>query len=217
MARPNPRRSGRVSGENGSGGGYIYVKNWRRRQHHKYDSPPWHKVYHSTLHDDDYLRLSHADRGLLHDLWSLASLAGDGRVSADRTFLARQLNVRRVSLDPLIEAGFIEILSTKRVRDESESVTTELSRVENPPYPPQSGGNGSRAEGTNPRARRGDEKRTRLVAKCRQTYIEAIRDGEVHEAITESLDRDYSFDRTIVPEAIASAAIPDLEPGDIPL
>jgi hypothetical protein len=108
-----------------SAAGYIIVRNWRKRQHHKYDSPPWHKVYNSTLRDDDYLSLSAADRGVLHGLWTLASLSGDGRVSADRKFLARQLNVRRVSLEPLIQAGFIEITATKRLRVENESVTTE--------------------------------------------------------------------------------------------
>jgi hypothetical protein len=99
--------------------GYIYVRNWKKRQHHKYDSPPWHKVYNSTLRDDDYLRLSAADRGVLHDLWTLASLSGDGRVSADRKFLARVLNVRRVNLEPLIEGGFITVENVKSTESQS--------------------------------------------------------------------------------------------------
>jgi hypothetical protein len=110
--------------------GFIYVRNWKKRQHHKYESPPWHKVYNNLLHDDDYLSLSAADRGVLHALWMLASVSGDGRVSANSKSLARRLNVRRVSLEPLIQAGFIEVFDTKRVREESESVTTEQSREE---------------------------------------------------------------------------------------
>jgi hypothetical protein len=110
--------------------GFIYVRNWKKRQHHKYESPPWHKVYNNLLHDDDYLSLTAADRGVLHAIWMLASVSGEGRLSADSKSLARRLNVRRVSLEPLIQAGFIEVFDTKRVRGESESVTTEQSREE---------------------------------------------------------------------------------------
>ncbi len=106
--------------------GYIYVRNWDRYQYRADRRLPWIKLYAELLDDDDYLGLSLADRGLLQDLWKLASLSGDGRVSADRVSLARRLNVRRVSLEPLIQAGYIEIRAHKRRRDDA----LEQSRAE---------------------------------------------------------------------------------------
>jgi hypothetical protein len=96
--------------------GYIYIPNWEKFQHYKdKSSPAWIKCYRRLLSDDAYLALSLADRGLLLNLWLLCSDAGEGRVSADRRLLARRLNVRRVSLDALIQAGFIQVRSRKRL------------------------------------------------------------------------------------------------------
>lgn len=95
--------------------GYIYIPNWTGFQHYKdQTSPAWIKCYRRLLSDDAYLALSLADRGLLLNVWLLCSDAGEGRVSADRTLLARRLNVRRVSLDSLIHAGFVTVRSRKR-------------------------------------------------------------------------------------------------------
>jgi hypothetical protein len=104
--------------------GYIYVKNWRKYQHGN-AGLPWHKVYGALLHDDAYCELTLADRGTLHGLWMLASLTGDGRVSASRTYLARHLNVRRVSLEPLIQAGWIEIRLDKAESKSSTDVDVD--------------------------------------------------------------------------------------------
>ena len=96
--------------------GYIYIPNWTSFQHYRdQTNPAWIKSYRKLLSNDDYLALSHADRGLLHDVWLLSANDGEGRVSADRRLLARRLNVRRVSLEPLINAGFIQIRSRKRL------------------------------------------------------------------------------------------------------
>ncbi len=188
--------------------GYIYVRNWQKRQHHKYESPPWHKVYNSLLTDDDYLSLSAADRGVLHALWMLTSLSGDGRLSANSKSLARRLNVRRVSLEPLIQAGFIEVLGTKRVRDGYESVTTELEKEKEHPLTPASGGNGFHPDQPRRLTRKQREKREReqkrmgAVQRCRYLWHQGLEDGELEPALREHLEREYRHDPTIVTEAI---------------
>ena len=106
--------------------GYIYVKNWSDFQHYKdQTTPAWIKSYRRLLSDDKYLALSQADRGLLHDLWLLCANDGEGRVSANPKLLARRLNVRRVSLEPLIQAGFLTIRSRKRLDKPYRSSRTE--------------------------------------------------------------------------------------------
>lgn len=105
------------------GPGYIYIVNWDRFQHYRDRRPAWIKLYLDLMHKDEYLRLSLADRGLLHDLWKLAGEIGDGKIRADCTLIARQLNVRRVSLEPLIQAGFILVRASKARGDSPVSVT----------------------------------------------------------------------------------------------
>lgn len=96
-----------------SGHGYIYVADWDRFQHYHDRRPVWIKAYLDLLHNDSFLDLSASDRGVLLSVWLMCASAGDGRVSANPTLLARQLNVRRVSLEPLIEAGFIHVKASK--------------------------------------------------------------------------------------------------------
>ncbi len=130
--------------------GYIYVKNWEQIQGRRDRNDPWHKVYNELLRHDAYTTLSLADRGTLHGIWMLASSTGDGRVTSSRTFLARQLNVRRVSLEPLIQAGFIEIRAAKRPR---VGGLEEIRREEiKPPTPFDDETNGSKPKRRKPEA-----------------------------------------------------------------
>lgn len=104
---------------------WIYIVNWDDYQHGHKRGYPWFKVYHELLHNDRFLRLTAADRGILICLFMCASESGDGRVSADSTLLARRLNVRRVSLEPLIHAGFIELRASKALSKRSPTASTE--------------------------------------------------------------------------------------------
>jgi hypothetical protein len=92
--------------------GWIIVPNWRRFQHYGDRRPAWIKNYTALLHDDDYLALTLAQRGLLHGIW-LMYAASDGRLSA-RT-LSREFpkKVRKDSLEALNHAGFITIVDSK--------------------------------------------------------------------------------------------------------
>lgn len=105
---------------------WVYIVNWSYYQHGHKRGHPWFKVYHELLHNDRFLRLTAADRGVLLCLLMCASESGDGRVSADSTLLGRRLNVRRVSLEPLIQAGFIQVRASKALSTREQSATTEL-------------------------------------------------------------------------------------------
>lgn len=105
--------------------GWIYIVNWDYYQHGHKRGYPWFKMYHELLHNDRFLRLTLADRGLLECLLMCASESGDGRVSADRTLLARRLNVRRVSLEPLIQAGFIKVRASKALSTREQGASTD--------------------------------------------------------------------------------------------
>lgn len=95
--------------------GYIYVHNWDRFQGYRRDrgAPPWLRLYVAVQDTDEWMDLSSASRGLLVDLWMAVSRTGNGRLGANRKSLARRFNVRRVILEPLIDAGFIEVLDVK--------------------------------------------------------------------------------------------------------
>jgi hypothetical protein len=49
---------------------YVYIPNWRRHFEHYHSGrhAPWIKEPLSQLHDDNYLDLSCAQRGILHGL-----------------------------------------------------------------------------------------------------------------------------------------------------
>lgn len=154
--------------------GYIYVTHWEQIQGRRDRNDPWHKVYNELLRHDEYCSLSLADRGTLHGLWMLASSTGDGRVTSSRTFLARQLNVRRVSLEPLINAGFIEIRAAKRPRDGGlEESRREESREE--PLDVSRNRNG-RAQGTaaEDQPKNGDHPKPELPASLARILDEKI-------------------------------------------
>ena len=82
----------------------LQVKNWARYQHYKDRCPPWIKLHVRILNDPEFMSLSLADRGLLMQIWVLAS-ENDGLV--DEQVLAFRLRVLAVDLKPLIDKGFL--------------------------------------------------------------------------------------------------------------
>lgn len=110
--------------------GWIYIPNWEKHYAHpqktRRDPPlPWIKNMTALISRDDYISLSASDRGLLHGIWMLVGVHGNGRVSARVAYLKRQLHVRIVSLDPLIHAGFIEVRDTRAI-SQSKSREEEI-------------------------------------------------------------------------------------------
>ncbi len=187
--------------------GYVYVKNWDRFQRYKDRRPPWIKLAGALLDDDRYLSLSLADRGLLQDLWKLASMSGDGRVSADRTSLARRLNVRRVSLEPLIQAGWIEVRAQRAHTPRTPDARLEAETEEEADKGLDRSINRSSRGGARPvvedRAIK-NSKHAATLAACRRLAHQYAEAGEPPERIREWLTNEYRHDPSIVTEALGA-------------
>lgn len=56
----------------------MRVRNWKKFQHFKNRRPPWIKLYRDILDDEEWGCLSGEDKGLLVELWLLASEDKDG-------------------------------------------------------------------------------------------------------------------------------------------
>jgi len=147
--------------------GYIYAIDWWKYQHYKNQTnPSWIKMYVRPIDTDEYRGLTLADRGLLHDVWRLIARVGQGKLSvtvdgAEAPFaftresidsqlrsvevplrftsrsLQSLLGVRRVSLEPLIHAGFLAIDSRKGLEELYSESRAEQSREAEEEYKKQ--------------------------------------------------------------------------------
>lgn len=107
-------------------GRWITVPNWHRFQHYGMARrPPWIKNYTALLHDDDYLDLTLASRGLLHGIWlAYADRRGYVRDGPD---LSATLHARVIekNLEPLNHAGLIDVVASKPLDLDLKTVTRE--------------------------------------------------------------------------------------------
>jgi len=109
----------------------LKIKNWEKFQHYKHRSPPWIKLHVSTLNDIGFMSLSDSNKGILVQLWILASENG-GELPDDHTELCFRLRKTSVDLKPFIDSGLIIDASTLQA-DASKpqaDADTEKSRVE---------------------------------------------------------------------------------------
>src|SRR5262245_20989128 len=107
---------------------YIVIPNWDRFQHYKSDTkPPWIKLHTSVLHDDEFLKLTVAQRMALIGIWMLYAKSGR-KVGVSTVSLSRQLSQRvtKRMLEARNHAGFIEF----RSRDALEKLYTQENRRE---------------------------------------------------------------------------------------
>jgi len=89
---------------------YLKVKNWEEYQHYKDRNPPWIKLHVRLLNDRQFSSLSLASRGLLMQLWILAS-EHDGQVPNDLEeikFRLRDSSIKAENLNHLIDKGFLD-------------------------------------------------------------------------------------------------------------
>ena len=93
---------------------YLYVKDWERHQP-RADRPnlPWLRLHTDLLGNDAWLELSTADRCLLIGIWMVTQRYGNGRLLADERWLKSQAKAHKSSLDRLVQAGFVELSTTK--------------------------------------------------------------------------------------------------------
>lgn len=97
---------------------WIVVTGWERHQHRdmaRTAVPPWLKVYTRLLSDDDYLKLTFRQRGILLGIW--LEYARSRRVlGASPARLGLRLGdetVRQRDLDALSQAGYITFSASK--------------------------------------------------------------------------------------------------------
>lgn len=111
---------------------WIYVKNWERFQLRSDQKAgfPWLKLYTDLADNPDWVDLSTPNRCLLVCLWMDVGRLGNGRVNAELRTLRRRHNLAKCSLEPLVQAGFIEVRRTKGARDEHDDRAPEENRIE---------------------------------------------------------------------------------------
>lgn len=101
---------------------YLKVKNWDEYQHYKDRCPPWIKLHTKILNDRAFAMLSCASRGLLMQLWILAS-EHDGKVPNDLEeikFRLRDNTIKAEDVNRLISLGFLN--SCKHLQADDSNV-----------------------------------------------------------------------------------------------
>jgi hypothetical protein len=116
---------------------WIVIPHWHGKngkdgfQHYRDRDPVWVKAYTRLMRDDDYLRLTLAERGLLLGLW-LEYASTDGQLLGDSRSLARRLaqKITTKQLERLNHAGFIEFSASKplALRYQHASPETETEK-----------------------------------------------------------------------------------------
>jgi len=109
------------------------IKNWEKFQHYKNRNPPWIKLHRSIFDDMELMQLSLADRGLLFQLWVIAT-ENDGNVPLSETELAWRLRVKTVNINNLITSGFLICASTckQTLADDVPETEAETEQRRNP-------------------------------------------------------------------------------------
>lgn len=90
---------------------HIRVRNWDRFQHYKDRNPPWIKLHTCLLEDDDFEVLHSAAKAHLMLIWLLASRR-DNVLPISPEWIAKKISEPEVDLAELVEAGFLEVVTT---------------------------------------------------------------------------------------------------------
>jgi hypothetical protein len=87
------------------------IKNWSRFQHYADRNPPWIKLYHSLLDDDDFAALDHFAQ-LLYFKLLLAASRKDNQIPENLAWMATELGLpkRRLprAIAVLLASGFVQ-------------------------------------------------------------------------------------------------------------
>lgn len=116
---------------------FLSIKNFEKYQHFKKSSPPWIKLYRSTLDDREFINLPTTSKYVYLGLLILAS-EGCNKVFNDHSWISHRLAIKVSELDlkPLYKAGFLiasestvyrETISQRR--EETETETEEIPTV----------------------------------------------------------------------------------------
>lgn len=115
---------------------WIWIPHWEADddhpgfQHYRNRDPVWIKNYRDLLDKDEYLDLSLSERGMLHGLWLVTARIGNGRLTYSLPTVRRALGLtkyfRLATLDPLIQAGFIDIRASKGLAPSYQAASPEV-------------------------------------------------------------------------------------------
>ncbi len=111
---------------------YIKVKNWDEFQAY-HDGRPikWIKLYLALLDNEDFEALPEDCKLLLVMIWLFTARKGNGKIKADSKWLQKKLPIKRVKLQPLIDAGFIEVYEIVREGVQNRTqIRVDKSRIE---------------------------------------------------------------------------------------
>jgi hypothetical protein len=118
---------------------WIIVRNWDRFQHYKDRSPVWIKIYTALRSDPDWLNLSHAEQGLLVNIW-LEYARADGVLESRQMYA--QSHARRGTrfslrsrIDSLCKAGWISLSASKPASTPLALARARVREEKKPPTP----------------------------------------------------------------------------------
>jgi hypothetical protein len=117
------------------------VKNFETFQHYKDRSPPWIRLYNSTLDDYEIGHLPDAVKAHLIAIWLLASRY-DNKIPYDSEWISGKINATvPVDLENLIELGFIvpDQACSEMLAERKQSAVPEERRAEDSRAEPLSG------------------------------------------------------------------------------
>lgn len=178
--------------------GYIFIPNWKRHQHYKNRRPTWIKLYIDLVDDidtDGYLSLTAVQRAALHGIWMLVAGVGNARLLYDCCELRARLRLPRLQqsdLDLLVEAGWIDVVASKKPRFASAEGEGESSKDDKE-------GRASAASAARP------SKRQRRLEQCKALYESMLAEGDSPAVARDSLAEMYR-DEEFINEALEVAA-----------
>ena len=120
----------------------IRINNWFKYQHYKNRRPPWIKLYNKLLRKPEFICLQDDSKLLLMLLWLFASTIEDKEplILGDEKYLKKVLPFNgKVNLQPLIKAGFIEMIADcyqndsnlrQKTLPETDNTETETDNTE---------------------------------------------------------------------------------------
>lgn len=101
---------------------FFRIKNFEKFQHYTDRTPPWIKLYNQILDDYKFGQLADSAKGHLIMIWLLAS-RNDNRLPWDERWIATRIQATsKVSLNELLELGFIE-----EIQDASNEASASLA------------------------------------------------------------------------------------------
>ena len=109
---------------------YANIKNWEEYQHYRDRCPPWIKLHVKILNDKDFTALSCASRGLLIQLWILAS-ENEGKTPInieEIKFRLRDNSIKEKDVNLLIDKGFL-VGCKQMLADASELLAKDTGSV----------------------------------------------------------------------------------------